>query len=101
MIVIEGDFEWDSDKNATNIRKHGVDFSLASRIFEGFVLTELDETFDYGEVREISIGAVQAIVVLTVIHTDRGERLRIISARKATPSERANYEATLRKRTHT
>ena len=46
-------FEWDEDKNAANIAKHGVSFQRASRIFENRVLTVVDGRADYGEVREI------------------------------------------------
>jgi uncharacterized DUF497 family protein/uncharacterized protein (DUF4415 family) len=74
-------FEWDEDKNLHNIGKHGVSFEIASRIFEGFVFTVTDSRFDYGEVREISIGAIGNLAVLTVVHTDRDGRKRIISAR--------------------
>jgi hypothetical protein len=60
-------------------------------MFDGIVFTSIDERFDYGEIREISIGAIQGIVIVTVIHTERAEVIRIISARKATPKERKKY----------
>lgn len=65
-------FEWDEDKNAANIAKHGVSFQRASRIFEGRVLTVVDSRADHGEVREISIGIVESILFLTVVHTATG-----------------------------
>lgn len=92
-------FEWDEDKNLNNIGKHGVSFETASRIFEGFVFTVTDSRFDYGEVREISIGAIGNLAVLTVVHTDRDGRKRIISARPASRSERKRYEDEIQKRT--
>jgi uncharacterized DUF497 family protein len=49
-------FEWDHVKSMANVGKHGVSFETASRIFEGPVVTVVDARFDYGEVREISIG---------------------------------------------
>ena len=49
-------FEWDTAKNQTNIRKHGVSFETAQRIFEGSVLTWFDDRKDYGEDRYISVG---------------------------------------------
>ena len=52
-------FEWDVAKNQTNIRKHGVSFETAQRIFEGPVLTWFDDRKDYGEDRYISIGTVE------------------------------------------
>lgn len=90
------EFEWDEDKNRQNIHKHGVDFNLAKRIFEQPVLTVLDNRKDYGEEREISIGMIDGILLLTVVHTDRAhDVIRLISARKATKSERKRYEKRL------
>jgi len=74
-------FTWDEDKSAANIEKHGVGFATASRIFEGFVLTAVDDRFDYGEVRKNSIGLIDGFLFLTVTHTDRDGATRIISAR--------------------
>ena len=85
-------FEWDEAKNQSNIRKHGVGFATAVRIFEGPVLTALDDTMDYGEIRERSIGLVDGIVALLVVHTGRDDVRRIISARRANRSERKRYE---------
>jgi len=85
-------FEWDDEKNLANIEKHGIDFDTAKRIFEGQTLTIIDDRFDYGEVREISIGMVDGIAILTVAHTDREDKIRIISARRANQKERAHYE---------
>jgi uncharacterized DUF497 family protein len=89
-------FEWDQTKNASNIAKHGVSFALARRIFEGPVLTARDSREDYGEVREISIGMVDGLAVLTVVHTERRGRTRIISARPASGRERRRYEEAIR-----
>ncbi len=85
-------FEWDEDKNAANIAKHGVSFQRAARIFESRVLTVVDSRADYGEVREISIGIVESVVFLTVVHTNRQSVVRIISARRANRAERRRYE---------
>ncbi|MFC5507393.1 MULTISPECIES: BrnT family toxin [Hyphomicrobiales] len=85
-------FEWDEDKNAANIAKHGVSFQRASRIFENRVLTVVDGRAEYGEVREISIGIVESVLFLTVVHTDRQGVVRIISARRANRAERRRYE---------
>ena len=89
-------YEWDDAKNAINIAKHGVSFQLARRIFDGPVLTARDERQEYGEVREISIGMLDAIAVLTVVHTDRQGKVRIISARPASSRERRRYEEAIR-----
>lgn len=91
-------FEWDDDKNATNIAKHGIGFERASQIFRNWVFTEVDDRFDYGETRLISIGLVEGAAVLTVVYTDRSGRIRIISARPANRAERKRYEEALQTR---
>ena len=99
MVIIRTDdgFEWDEEKNTTNIRKHGIDFHDARRIFDGFVLTRFDARLDYGESREVSVGMIDRVVALAVVHTDRAGRTRIISARKASRRERTSYEEAVRK----
>jgi hypothetical protein len=89
-------YEWDDTKNALNIAKHGVSFELAQRIFDGAVLTVRDDRKDYGEVRKVSIGMVDDIAVLTIVHTDRQGKVRIISARPASERERRRYEEAIR-----
>ena len=84
-------FEWDKNKNKQNIQKHGISFEEATEIFDGVVFTSIDERYDYEEVRELSIGAIQGVVIITVAHTDRNSKTRLISARKATPKERKSY----------
>ncbi len=81
-------FEWDEDKNASNLEKHGISFEEASEIFKGPVFTNTDDRFDYGEARENSIGILGELVVISVVHTDRSGKTRMISARKATKKER-------------
>ena len=58
------DFEWDEAKNRSNIRKHGVDFAIAKRIFLGALVTEIDGRGEYGEIRYRSIGSVQGGVMV-------------------------------------
>jgi len=90
------DFEWDEAKNLSNIRKHGINFSKAKQIFEGKVLTVVDNRFHYTELREISIGIIDGVLLLTVAHTDTETgKIRLISARKANKSERRGYEKTI------
>lgn len=91
-------FEWDEDKNATNLAKHGISFEEAMTIFEGPVVTLEDDGAD-GEVRERSFGLLNGTVVICVIHTDRGEAIRLISARKATKQERKHFDAYLKRAT--
>jgi uncharacterized protein len=89
-------FEWDDVKNCANVAKHGVSFQSARRKFDGPVLTVRDDREDYGEVREISIGGIDDIAVLTVVHTNRQGKVRIISARPASERERRRYEEAIR-----
>lgn len=84
-------FEWDEAKNQSNIRNHGISFELAQRIFAGPVLTWLDDREDYGEDRFISIGAIDGVALIVVVHTDREGRVRLISARAASRRERQTY----------
>lgn len=90
------DFEWDDDKEQQNVWKHGVSFADASKIFGGFTLDAVDDRFEYGETREISIGMIDGLAIVTVVHTDREGVCRIISARPAVKSERKRYEQALR-----
>lgn len=91
------DFEWDEGKNLSNIRKHGISFKRAKRIFDGEVITVVDDRFEYTEMREFSLGMVDGALILAVVHTDTDTgKIRLISARKATKSERNRYEQTLR-----
>lgn len=93
-------FEWDPDKAASNLRKHGVSFPVAARVFaDPFALTEPDRVED-GELRWRTLGVADGIVVLLVAHTvldddEEGtpvEIVRIVSARKADRKERRFYE---------
>lgn len=84
-------FEWDSRKNEANRKKHGFWFQDAISIFNGFVLSEVDRRKDYGETRLIGIGALSEVMILTVVYTERDEKIRIISARKANSKEKERY----------
>ena len=90
-------FEWDDAKAQSNVRKHGVSFELATRVFEDpFALCE-QERIEGGELRWRTIGSVGEMVVLLVAHThidhnDGDETIRIISARRATAQESRRYE---------
>ena len=93
------EFEWDENKNQQNKQKHGISFEEAQEIFNGIVFTAIDDRFDYEEIREISIGAIRGVVIVTVAHTERQNKIRLISARKATPKERKQYYEYLRQTT--
>ena len=85
------EFEWDDEKAAANVRKHKMSFQAASRVFEDvFALVEQDFTESYGEDRFVAIGLVEGLLI-TVAYTERGARIRIISARKANTDEQRAY----------
>ena len=92
-------YEWDETKNRSNIKKHGLGFATAVRIFEGPVFRLADNRFDYGEQRSNSIGRVGSALVIVVTHTGRDGRTRIIPARPAKRAERNRYEQALHERT--
>jgi len=86
-------FEWDTKKNALNVRKHGIDFVDACTIFDGPCLERVDDLLDYGEDRMVAFGELGPYVV-AVVYVARGIHRRLISARLATQQERkAFYEA--------
>ncbi|MCP5006734.1 MAG: BrnT family toxin [Planctomycetes bacterium] len=84
-------YEWDSEKNEANREKHGIGLEEARYIFDGIVYTIDDDRSDYGELRQISIGSLDMAVVVTVVHTDRKGKIRLISARRANRKERKAY----------
>lgn len=86
------EFQWDADKAAQNLRKHGVPFSVAARVlFDPFRVEVYDGREDYGEDRWATIGHV-APALLYVVYTVRDEEtIRLISARKANEQERKQY----------
>lgn len=85
------DFEWDQRKASSNLRKHGVDFADAATVFEDErALTIEDDR--HGEDRFVTLALDAQGRLLAVAYTLRGDRIRIISARKATRSELSHYE---------
>ena len=90
------EFEWDDAKNAANLVKHGISFEEAATIWNGTVVSGVDETH-HSELREISFGLIGGTAIVCVVHTDRHGKTRIISARKATRNERRLYDAYLAK----
>lgn len=87
------EFEWDPRKAAANLRKHSVPFGKATLIFgDPARVDEPEISEDYGEERWTTIGFVEE-VLLTVVYTVREDRIRLISARKATRHERRIYRS--------
>jgi hypothetical protein len=87
------EFEWNPDKAAINLRKHGISFQEAATVFgDSLSVTFPDPDHSIGEDRYVIIGMSRLGQLLIVSHTDRGNRTRIISARRATRQERRFYE---------
>ncbi len=85
-------FEWDDAKAKSNFNAHGVSFELAKTVFEdAFAIDRLDDRENYGEERFVIIGMAEGQILLFVAYTERGERIRIISARRATQHEQDDY----------
>ena len=86
-------FEWDPAKAAVNLTAHGVSFEEASTVFADPLSTTIaDPEHSLGEERLVIFGVSARGRVLAVMHTERGPRIRIISAREATRRERGAYE---------
>ncbi len=86
-------FEWHETKNQSNIVKHNISFELAIEVFQSEHLNFTDDRHDYGEVRVKTLGkTLSGALVLLVVHTDRNNTIRIISARRASKKERLIYQ---------
>jgi uncharacterized DUF497 family protein len=89
-------FEWDSDKAASNLTRHGVDFEEAKSVFaDSLFVTFSDPDHSDGEARYLIIGQSQNGRILVVSFTERKKLTRLISARKATRREIKDYEEDL------
>lgn len=88
-------YEWDDAKNRSNFAKHRVDFADAEQVLTAPSVTFIDNRFDYGELRLITLGLLAGRVVV-VAHAPRGEETtRIISMRKANRREQEIYQKRL------
>jgi len=86
-------YEWDENKAKENLRKHKVSFEEAETVFDDpLSITVADPDHSEDEERWIDIGISKKKQILVVVYTERGKKLRIISARKATRAERKKYE---------
>ena len=88
-------FEWDAEKALTNLEKHGVSFETAKRVWDDPLHEIYFDRVENGESRWHAMGCVDGVIILLVVHTHPGldeDRIRIVSARKATPKERRRYE---------
>jgi uncharacterized DUF497 family protein len=87
-------FEWSEEKRQEVLEKHGVDVLYAALIFEGITLTRVDDREDYGETRFISLGLVEDVPCV-VVHTRRGDNIRLITAWKGGRAEYERYKKSL------
>lgn len=86
-------FEWDNDKAGSNLTKHSVSFEEASTVFgDPNSITISDPVHSLSEARYIILGHSYTGKLIVVVHTERGENIRIISARRANRKERQTYE---------
>ncbi|RIK31669.1 MAG: hypothetical protein DCC56_05660 [Anaerolineae bacterium] len=87
------EFEWDDEKAESNLEKHGVSFEEAATIFnDPYIATIADPDHSMDEERYVSLGVSVVMRLLSVAHVYRNERVRLISARKATKAEKKYYE---------
>lgn len=99
-LQLKMSFEWDPEKNKTNIAKHGVSFEDAPSVFKEFHITVDDERKDYGEKRFYTMGILgDKKRVVIIAHTDRKNKIRIISMRKANIREQKIFYDYLEKNT--
>jgi len=88
------EFEWDPEKAEANLRKHGVTFAEAATVFfDQLSITIHDPLHSRDENRFVITGVSESQRHLVVVHVDRGDRIRIVSARPATTTERKRYES--------
>jgi uncharacterized DUF497 family protein len=91
--TMKPEFEWDPNKAESNLRKHGVTFAEASSVFDDpQFITLIDEEHSKDEERFITIGLSDKNRLVMVAHAERENRIRIISARKATKNEEKFYQ---------
>jgi uncharacterized protein len=91
------DFEWDSAKDASNRRKHGIGFRQAAEIFRGPIVVSEDMRRDYSERRFVALGEYDGEVI-RLVFTERGSTIRIITAWKASQYDRKAYHRTIKDR---
>ena len=82
--------DWDEAKRQTNLHKHSLDFADAQAVFDGYTVTIEDARREYHEQRFLTFGLLQGQVV-AIAHTERADRIRIISMRKASKHEERAY----------
>ena len=93
MHTLVMEIEFDPNKAKSNIRKHGVSFAHAEQTLRDELAITVADPDAEGEPRFVTLGVDALGRILVVVYTPRGDRIRIISARKASPGETENYYA--------
>ena len=83
-------FEWNEAKRLSNLRRHGIDFAELAEVFTTAPSTKVDDRYDYGEERLLTYGLLKGRVV-AVVHTWKGDVVRVSSARRALKNEENEY----------
>lgn len=86
MYTLSKRLTWDEAKRRANLRRHGLDFRAAGRVFAGLTFTYEDDRFAYAEQRFVTLGFLGTAVV-SIVHTESPASIRVISFRKATRRE--------------
>ena len=81
---------WDEAKRRANLRKHGLDFVDAEEVFGGVTYTYEDDRLAYDEQRFVTLGLLRELLV-SIVHSEEGDRIHVISMRKGTTRERKIY----------
>ena len=98
VVSDDGRYEWDSDKDEANFRKHGIHFLEAKKIFrDPYLLVGYDIEHSQCEDRYYGVGCIEGFLVLVVFFTERSGRTRIISARGADKELKEAYNDSIRK----
>ncbi len=84
-------FEWDEAKRQRNFDRHGVDFELIHDMDFDTSRMKPDDRFEYGEARDLVMGLIDGRLYIAVV-TERGDKVRLISLRKANARERKQYD---------
>lgn len=98
IISDDGRFEWDSEKNEQNIKKHDIDFNEILDVFDDPAFLEgYDQEHSGEEDRYFGIGCIDGVLFIVVFFTERNRRIRLISARLADPEDREDYDEFFKK----
>lgn len=97
VISDDGKYEWDSEKDEANFKKHGIRFAEILEVFDDpYFLVRYDAAHSLQEDRYTGIGCIRGVLVIVTTFTER-ERTRIVSARRADKGDKEMYDESIRK----